>query len=80
MDKDDEEVKNDFMHIDHVNKQIEYETCKFCTKSFSPEEESKGEKIMLTESCFHFMHKYCLLDLVFKNPDKVECAECSTEI
>ena len=36
---------------------------------------------MLVESgCYHFMHKFCLVELIFRNPDNVKCAECEGPI
>lgn len=67
--------------MENQEKQIEYEMCKACTKTFSPQEEQQGEKIMLVESnCFHLMHKSCLIDLIFKKPDEVKCPDCQSHI
>jgi len=36
---------------------------------------------MLVESgCCHFMHKSCLVELIFRSPDNVKCAECEGPI
>lgn len=71
------EEEKEEMFIEEQKKQIDYDCCKFCNNTFSSQEEQSGEKIMLVETgCFHFLHKACLIEIVFKNPDKIQCPAC----
>lgn len=69
---EEEEVKND-----NAIFLVTAEICNLCQRTFSPDEESKGEKLMIQETfCFHTIHKACLIELVWKAPaGPVNCPE-----